>query len=283
MFKPNANPQYGNVGEPKEKSLTPFPFIKLPPEIRNRVYELALINPDVIETRGSYSCQHGIDNHRVWGPQLFYSSYRQRFSSYATTKRTIAALKLVSHRVSQEAAAVFFRKTVFRFLHLSKFRCFLSTISAIERQLLTEVHLPDDILGGTVKDVDLLRKCTGLRTLEIFHPGHCGDRRSVHLCTLYAALTTSKESTVKAFCRLRGLHEFSIQSECSCPDFSRECRNKTVEVEARIRREITKPRSQASLRAQIVRDTPELWKELKAEKQGKKANSKPATPQTQVL
>lgn len=263
----------GGTERPKvKKKRESFPFMRLPPEVRNRIYEMALVNttailPGIDEVYFVGTCRHLSLAYLC--EQCGYSS-EQDYMQALIIKRTATSLKLVSRQVSQESSAVFFRKNEFKFHARYYIKTFLTGISAIERQLLTRLKLFMSFAGYGVRDVNLLRKCTGLKSLDIYYEGPCGHSEFSGK-SLSQYYVESNFPTFKAFLKLRGIVEVSIRTRCKrgLPS-DRDCHALT-EFEAFIREHITKPRSEASIRAQIVHDTPELWKELKAEKEKTKA------------
>ena len=253
--------------EQKRREKNAFPFMKLPSEIRNRIYELAVVDTEVISPGIENAYIYNVYNHHIEGCQCTPCKFimDQDHMQLFITKRTATALKLVSRDVSRESAAIFFRENKFRMDSQYDFKHFLERINPIERQLMTKLKLSSFITNYGAKDLNLLRKCTGLKSLEVSFEDACRhsnfwDKSSCQW------MVENNPPALKALLKLRGIAKFSIQADCDSIHNGGTCREVT-ELEAMIREHITKPRSEASIRAHLVYDTPELWKELKAEKE----------------
>lgn len=104
----------GGTERPKvKKKRESFPFMRLPPEVRNRIYEMALVNttailPGIDEVYFVGTCRHLSLAYLC--EQCGYSS-EQDYMQALIIKRTATSLKLVSRQVSQESSAVFFVRT----------------------------------------------------------------------------------------------------------------------------------------------------------------------------
>ena len=243
-----------------KKRNTPFPFMKLPGEIRNRIYKMAVVEAKTIDTTGLFSEQKcNWNGHRYIGAP-------------SNGLETALTLKLTSRAVGNEAAAMFFRENTF-YCCLASFGGgdFLRMINPLERQILRSLEICMDFSTGK-RHFSLLRKCTGLRQLSLEF-GNCSVL-SVHdnVSLLASHSKIRRMAGMNQLMCLRGLKEVEVHNQ----DYCYRCRL-TVgcpgakELERLIRECVTKPRSQASVRAQIIHDTPNLWKELKAEEKHSKA------------
>ena len=240
----------------------PFPFMKLPAEIRNRIYKMAVVEAKIIDTTRLLSEQKcNWNGHRYIG-------------AASSALETALTLKLTSRAVGNEAAAIFFRENTFCCCLATLSRGdFLRMINPLERQILRSLEI--DMEFSTAKrHFSLLRKCTGLRQLSLkFGP------RNVFNAHDYVSLFAShskirRMAGMNQLMGLRGLEEVKVYNRDYCYHYTCspavECPG-TKELERMIRECVTKPRSQASIRAQIIHDTPNLWKDLKAEEEHSKA------------
>lgn len=122
-----------------------FPFLKLPPEIRNRIYDLIFVSDKYI----------GANGHQT---KAFYrDAAKHRHLAFARACR----------QIYQESANIFYAKNGFEFFYTRPFLEFLEGIGADRRKLLTKLRY--NYSSGTPFVVlRYLKSCTNLQVLEVF-------------------------------------------------------------------------------------------------------------------
>ncbi|MCJ1374643.1 hypothetical protein MMC20_005875 [Loxospora ochrophaea] len=124
-----------------------FPFLSLPPEIRNMVYELVFVSPEYIGSRG---------NHKP-NSKIFYEDVR---------KWRNTAFARVCRQVYTESNNIFFAKNGFEFFYLPPLLSFLGKIGPERRLLLTKISYSHKD-GSPFLALRYLRSCKNLRELDI--------------------------------------------------------------------------------------------------------------------
>ena len=232
----------------------PFPFLNLPPELRNRVYEVALV-----ESRDFTTEMCPLESSR--------KNYR------TDAEKTAMAIKLVSKAVNRESVPIFFVRNEFYIPFHRSLTRFLQRISPLERQLITSIVFVAGSYNNR-RDFTMLRRCTGLRKLVVFRRESCSNLQG-YWHGLARGSKSPPVSGLRALLKLRGISVLNWHAVHTCGVLPGDCGHLRA-VEARIRKIIAKPRSEASARAQIVHDAPELWKEIKAEKERTKGRAGPS-------
>ena len=98
-----------------QRKMAPFPFTKLPAELRNRIYACCLLVEGYVMPYPEYSAcpqplDHGAAKLRVW-PTITYHQEKLRL---------FIGVLSVSRAVHQEAAPIFYGKNTFRITPLAK-------------------------------------------------------------------------------------------------------------------------------------------------------------------
>ncbi|MCJ1257788.1 hypothetical protein MMC24_005614 [Lignoscripta atroalba] len=139
-----ASPSDNDSFAVERSSRTTFPFLKLPPEIRNRCYDLIFVSPKYIGSNGTQTKSFYKDAAK-WRNLSFARSCRQIYS---------------------ESGNIFFARNGFEFYYIRPFLEFLEAIGINRRRLLTKIRY---IFSGGRPYVGLryLRSCTNLQVLEI--------------------------------------------------------------------------------------------------------------------
>ena len=121
-----------------------FPFLKLPPEIRNRIYDLVFVSHQYIGANGTLT-------------NAFYSdAAKHRHLAFASACR----------QIYQESANIFYAKNGFGFFYIRPFLEFLEAIGADRRKLLTKIKFSCS-RGTPFVVLRYLKSCTNLQELEV--------------------------------------------------------------------------------------------------------------------
>lgn len=121
-----------------------FPFLKLPPEIRNRIYDLVFVKTQYIGANGTLT-------------KAFYrDAARYRHLAFAS----------VCRQIYQESANIFYAKNGFEFFYIRPFLEFLEAIGPERRKLLTKIKF-NCSKGTPFIVLRYLKSCTNLQELEV--------------------------------------------------------------------------------------------------------------------
>ncbi|MCJ1366143.1 hypothetical protein MMC16_005268 [Acarospora aff. strigata] len=121
-----------------------FPFLKLPPEIRNRIYDLIFVSDQYIGANGTLT------------KTFYHEAAKYRNLAFASACRLIY----------QESANIFYAKNGFEFFYIRPFLEFLEAIGATLRKLLTKLRY-NYSHGTPFVVLRYLKSCTNLRELEV--------------------------------------------------------------------------------------------------------------------
>lgn len=121
-----------------------LPFLKFPPEIRNRVYEFLFVSPIYIGSEGASTKSFYKDASR-WRNLTFAKSCRQMYN---------------------ESGDIFYAKNGFEFFYIRPFLEFMEAIGIQRRRILTKLkyHCSN---GRPFIALRYVRSCTSLRELEV--------------------------------------------------------------------------------------------------------------------
>ena len=122
-----------------------FPFLQLPPEIRNRIYHLIFVKPGYIGSEGTLTRAFYSDAAK-WRNLAFASSCRQ---------------------VYIESADIFYARNGFEFFYIRPFLEFLEAIGYKRRKLLTKIKF-HHTKGTPFIVLRYLKSCKNLEELEIY-------------------------------------------------------------------------------------------------------------------
>lgn len=147
-------------------------LLKLPGEIRNRLYELVLeppLDPTICLTglRGldhESSIGHDYDNHIVsWDASVAWKGH------YYWTDPSLLSILLTSKQIYTEAFHVFYSTHCFSFIDTEQLYRFLRNIGYVRRQDLTMIYF---VWRGEFanKAFRLLKTCSKLKTLQFTVP-----------------------------------------------------------------------------------------------------------------
>ena len=121
-----------------------FPFLKLPPEIRNRVYDLVFVSDRYIGANGTLT------------RAFYHDAAEHRHLAFASACR----------QIYQESANIFYAKNGFEFFYIRPFLEFIEAIGVDRRKLLTKLKF--NCSSGTPFIVlRYLKSCTNLQELEV--------------------------------------------------------------------------------------------------------------------
>ncbi|KAI9877625.1 MAG: hypothetical protein M1830_003274 [Pleopsidium flavum] len=121
-----------------------FPFLKLPAEIRNRIYDLVFVSHEYIGANGTLT------------KAFYHEAAKYRNLAFASACR----------QIYQESANIFYAKNGFEFFYIRPFLEFLEAIGAKRRKLLTKLKY--NYSSGTPFVVlRYLKSCTNLEELEV--------------------------------------------------------------------------------------------------------------------
>ncbi|KAK4696619.1 hypothetical protein P7C71_g1335, partial [Lecanoromycetidae sp. Uapishka_2] len=148
--------------EDKPVAIEPFPFLKLPQEVRLMVYKEYLILPGTISIVGS-----------GWAGARSIIKLRRECAlhapshqSHVAMDRSVLSLWSTSRTLYKESMSLFFRHNDFRFANLTQLHRFLTRISVNARRAIASIWV--GYFGTTpAKTFKLLKECVGLRRLTI--------------------------------------------------------------------------------------------------------------------
>ena len=196
-----------NSAEPESE---PFPFMRLPLEIRNMVYKELLIQPGSIEIGNIYEEEdrfiYGAFAVRKW----MDSDDNEQIERFRQTP--VCKLFLTSRTVYRESTPLYFGRNVFGLTDLGKVLSFLGRLSPNLRRAVTSLELK--YVGTAPAQANkILATCTGLRQLSIIF--------SYQTAYMMRGFGTSlmKLRGLKDLLKLRGLKQVGIERD---PRFSAE-------------------------------------------------------------
>jgi len=121
-----------------------FPFLQLPPEIRNRIYDLVFVSPQYIGANSAVT------------KAFYHDATRYRHLAFASACR----------QLYQESANIFFAKNGFEFFYIRPSLEFLEGIGAERRKLLRKIRF-NCSKGAPFIVLRYLKSCTNLQELEV--------------------------------------------------------------------------------------------------------------------
>lgn len=121
-----------------------FPFLQLPPETRNRIYDLVFVSPQYIGANGAVT------------KAFYHDATRYRHLAFASACR----------QLYQESANIFFAKNGFEFFYIRPFLEFLEGIGAERRKLLRKIRF-NCSKGTPFIVLRYLKSCTNLQELDV--------------------------------------------------------------------------------------------------------------------
>ncbi|KAL9039706.1 MAG: hypothetical protein Q9214_004771, partial [Letrouitia sp. 1 TL-2023] len=124
-----------------------FDFLRLPPEIRNRVYDFVFVSNHYIGTA--------------------YGTLTRQFYRDAIKWRNLHFLK-VCRQIYNESAGIFFARNGFEFSYITTLQHFMRSIGIKNRRLITKLrYCHSAFRGKPFKALRYLRSCENLINLEI--------------------------------------------------------------------------------------------------------------------
>lgn len=153
-------------------------FLKLPQEVRDRIYYLVLVEPSKWEKRHKANCPYGPrDSYSIECPPVMI----QGTSSCSCAKRLGLGLLATNRQIHAEAALWFWPNNTFVFLSASDFvedvgKCLREDYRRLIRRVsiwpTVSVHWRRDLAAGARSQPlpliwPTLRDCSGIQTLEI--------------------------------------------------------------------------------------------------------------------
>lgn len=168
----------------KEKPVKVFPFLSLPSELRNKIYSLALKDPDgmvlhegwrahrrVPKRCQYYNCE---DRERYAGiGNLVYSDQGYRDPVGQASCTLIPSLLAVNKQIYAEAAAILYLQPL-HFVNMTALHSFLAPLSNQSGSLIRNITIHNYENWGrgvrkamNVSAMTLLRTCSNLETLRI--------------------------------------------------------------------------------------------------------------------
>lgn len=132
------------MSSPSGTENKPFPFMRLPPELRRMVYQYVFYRKHVV-----FHCQ----------------KYMKRYIAGYSTFMGMKPL-MVSKQIYRESTATYLSETKFYFSEIPVLRRFLLAVGREGRELLTSIEFKYT-RSGAVSTFRLLRECTSLRSLGI--------------------------------------------------------------------------------------------------------------------
>jgi hypothetical protein len=168
----------------KEKPVKPFPFLSLPSELRNKIYSLALEDPDGMvmgegwraHRRVPKRCTHisyGAQNRYADWNNLYCANLANRDSIRQTPCTLLPSLLAVSKQIYAEAAAILYSQPL-HFTCTTALHSFLAPLSNQTASLVRSITLHEYETYGrgvrkamNVSALTLLSKCTNLNLLRI--------------------------------------------------------------------------------------------------------------------
>ncbi len=228
----------------------PFPFMKLPQEVRLMVYKEHLVLPGPISTVGSR-----------WGGAALCVKLRRdcvlhqpSHRSYIPLDQSVFGLFSASKSNYKQSVSMFFRHNDFRFANLNQLSSFLSRISVEARRSIAAVYVG---YGGATpaRTFKLLKECVGLRrlTLELSQ----SSIGTIPWVSKSAGFKLMKIYRLSDLLKVRGLTE--VEVELGTPEIDGFIRSfddewvvfkKTLQV-------LKQPHSAAQLKRQEKKDYPQ--------------------------
>jgi hypothetical protein len=158
-------------------------MLRIPIELRLRIYRLLLVSPESIEV-----------------------NYDRQYANYADGQPTLksqlpagsAAILRVSKQIHAEAEDILYKSNHFAFLWRAHYQVplFLTSISSHAYSVIAKLHLSLD--GESYQYLDLLTGCTGVQSLTI---SHCGSKRvSTDQIAILSGLRVKDFRVVKHWC-----------------------------------------------------------------------------------
>ena len=154
-----VNPENSTSAQQQDKQS--FPFMKLPLELRIKVYEEHLLKQGTIVVKGAL----GFGNREV---QICpgYQCRHDYIKTHETFDATVLNLWTVSKATLQESLPLFFRFNRFHFTSVDELLNFLSCIGPTSRRNILSISFTYEG-GAPAQAMRSLRQCVGLRQLTI--------------------------------------------------------------------------------------------------------------------
>ncbi|KAK7921381.1 hypothetical protein PG985_009403 [Apiospora marii] len=158
-----------------------FPFLQLPREIRDVIYESVLVEPPKYQRRHKATCTYSSLTPTCAEKPPFCTEevpHREHFCHCA--KRRHLAVLLANRQIYDEGSRVLWQKNVFSFCSTERFHQWIASISAEKRSLIRHIAIylithwlqrrhvgnqRDVILDGRL--LQTLRSCANLRRLDL--------------------------------------------------------------------------------------------------------------------
>ncbi|KAL6716254.1 hypothetical protein ACLMJK_005820 [Lecanora helva] len=142
-----------------------FPFMRLPLELRLRIYEMHLAIPGVIASGAAYCIDRGRDSPKRLDVCQIHNRFR--FDCDGLFDKSLLNLWSTSKLVYQESIPIFFRLNHFHFGNFDYLHTFLSHVGITSRRNIISISFE---YGGRspVPAIKLLRECIGLKKLTIY-------------------------------------------------------------------------------------------------------------------
>jgi hypothetical protein len=133
------------LAKKREREKNPFPFLQLPNEVRNMVYDCLFISPE----------------HYIGRNMTSYIGFLKSFYVY----RNVSFIR-TCRQIYQETESMFFACNGFVFHRSSLLQRFLEGIGPKRRRMLTKLRFNWE-MGDPYPALRFVRSCTNLRSLEI--------------------------------------------------------------------------------------------------------------------
>lgn len=157
----------------KHSSPVTFPFLSLPPELRNRIYELALVDSDGACIASRMKKERRVARH---SRSLAVSTSESRHD------RMTPVLLVTCKQVCREATAYLYNQDL-KFENQYALQSFLAMISPIKQRHLRKVTIESSTGGGSESSaLTMLPEATGLDSLRLnYEVGQCSNMEKLAL------------------------------------------------------------------------------------------------------
>ncbi|KAL8876822.1 MAG: hypothetical protein Q9198_005048 [Flavoplaca austrocitrina] len=242
--KENEVSSTGNTLQADFRSEKSFPFMKLPPEIRNTIYEMALFVPDPI-------CIYF-----VWPGGNWYrppSGVHGGLRTNRHSPRETCQLLLVCKDVYFEASRLYFRNNIFYCYGVEDLCEFLTKLTIQQRRNIRSLSFHFSDGHAPAKAMRLLRGCVSLRDLTISF-----TRSTLHEFGLRMPESLKRLPGLGDLLKVHSIQELQIIVPLALPYSRYYSFNGEVSPESFIKdlQVLKLPRSAASLRRQDEKDFP---------------------------
>ena len=191
----------------EESATEPFPFMKLPPEVRQMVYREHLIQGGPIHVTSMYpTSKTSVSVHLGCG--IHKPSHDQHVSFDAS----VLALLSVSKALNTESVALFYRHNDFHFEHLNHLQSVIDCIAVEARRSLYSICFR---YHGTApaQAMRALKECIGLRCLTIEFDRYSLGHIPYNAKTFMNPFKLGKLHGLQGLLKIRGIKELDVIME----------------------------------------------------------------------